>query len=196
MPRNRAFDEGVLLDQAIELFWVHGYRGVSIHDISAATGVGNGSIYLAFGSKQDLFLAAFSRYCERRVRSIRSSVDAPAGSVPEVLEQFFEFIISDCLASPERRGCFLVNSIVEMSEADDVVRIASASTGQMEDALTLALGRVDPSKPHGVLSSAAAQAVALSQALILSSRLRATREELRRLAATGRDTIAQVLLAA
>jgi len=66
MPRGRTFDKASAVDAAIDLFWSRGFAGVSMQDIAEATGVGNGSLYLAFGSKRALFLAAFRAYCERR----------------------------------------------------------------------------------------------------------------------------------
>lgn len=59
--RKRAFDEDEVLDRARDLFIRSGYRGVSVGDLLAATGLQRASLYNAFGSKQGLFLAVWHR---------------------------------------------------------------------------------------------------------------------------------------
>ena len=39
-----------------------GYEGTSVQDLVDATGVGRGSLYAAFGSKEGLYLAAMDRW--------------------------------------------------------------------------------------------------------------------------------------
>lgn len=60
--RPREFDPDQVEDAAMKLFWEHGYDGVSISDVTAATGVNRRSVYAEFGSKQDLFERATRRY--------------------------------------------------------------------------------------------------------------------------------------
>src|SRR4051794_36157844 len=110
MARPRRFDESALLDVATELFWSKGFDGTSIEDISAVTGVANGSVYAAYGSKLNLFLVLFKRYCERRVEFILGSMDRP-GSAASVVSAYFEAVIADCTAQPGRRGCLMLNSV-------------------------------------------------------------------------------------
>lgn len=46
----------------MELFWRHGYEGVSVGDLTAAIGIAPPSLYAAFGSKARLYLEALDRY--------------------------------------------------------------------------------------------------------------------------------------
>jgi len=55
MARPREFDEATVLAQARTLFASLGYNGTSIDDLVKATGLLRGSLYKAFGSKQNLF---------------------------------------------------------------------------------------------------------------------------------------------
>lgn len=57
MARPRAFEIEVVLSQSRELFAARGYNGTSIDDLVKATGLLRGSIYKAFGSKRNLFVA-------------------------------------------------------------------------------------------------------------------------------------------
>lgn len=60
--RPREFDPEHVEDVAMRLFWERGFDGVSIADVTAATGVNRRSIYAEFGSKERLFERATARY--------------------------------------------------------------------------------------------------------------------------------------
>ncbi|MGE2726076.1 TetR/AcrR family transcriptional regulator [Mycolicibacterium pulveris] len=60
--RPREFDPDQVVDAAMKLFWAHGYDGVSISDVTTATGVNRRSIYAEFGSKEALYERAVQRY--------------------------------------------------------------------------------------------------------------------------------------
>ncbi len=59
-PARRARAERIL-DAAAELVRQHGYRRVSIDDVAAAAGVGKGTIYLHWKTREALFWAALQR---------------------------------------------------------------------------------------------------------------------------------------
>lgn len=60
--RPREFDPDLVEDAAMRLFWKYGFDGVSISDVTAATGVNRRGIYDEFGSKENLFERATRRY--------------------------------------------------------------------------------------------------------------------------------------
>jgi AcrR family transcriptional regulator len=60
--RPRAFDLDQAVDIAMELFWIRGYEGTSIADLTKAIGISAASLYAAFGSKEDLYRRALDRY--------------------------------------------------------------------------------------------------------------------------------------
>lgn len=71
----------LILGVAMRHFAEHGYGGARIEDIAAEVGVAKGTVFLHFGTKEGLFLAAF----QRAVRELPAWLDAP----PEVLERGF-----------------------------------------------------------------------------------------------------------
>ncbi|SDZ43493.1 TetR/AcrR family transcriptional regulator [Herbiconiux ginsengi] len=180
MPRTRAYDEEALLDAAIELFWVHGYRAASLTELTAETGVTNGSLYQAYGSKWVLFLAAYRRYCARRVALVAGVFDAERTGVEETVAAYFDAIVDDCLSHTDHRGCLMLNTISELGADDDIAQISGATIDAMEAAVARALGDVVPAttSKHDIDVSAA-HAVALSQALIQLSRIGRDPRELR-----------------
>src|SRR6266702_5721205 len=60
--RPREFDREAALEQAIDVFWRHGYEATSVSDLTAAMGINPPSLYAAFGDKEKLFLEAVERY--------------------------------------------------------------------------------------------------------------------------------------
>ena len=66
MGRPREFDAGSALDQAMEVFWRHGYEGATIAQLTEAMGINPPSLYAAFGNKEGLLKAALDRYTAKR----------------------------------------------------------------------------------------------------------------------------------
>jgi AcrR family transcriptional regulator len=70
-----------IVEAAMQHFAEHGYRGGRVEDIAAAVGVAKGTVFLDFGSKEGLFLAAY----QRAVSLLPAWLDAPQ----EVIEEGF-----------------------------------------------------------------------------------------------------------
>ena len=60
--RPLSFDRDAALEQAMLLFWRHGYETTSINDLTGGMGITAPSLYTAFGDKRRLFLEAARRY--------------------------------------------------------------------------------------------------------------------------------------
>ncbi|WP_405180123.1 TetR/AcrR family transcriptional regulator [Nocardia sp. NBC_01377] len=181
MGRPRQFDESILLDAATELFWSRGFD-TSVEDVSRATGVGNGSIYAAYGSKRGLFLAAFERYCDGRARFVHDVVSAAPGSARAAVRELFEAVIDDCAARPDRRGCLMLNSIAQLSNRiPEVVTIGARTTAAMERSVAARLEvlvGVDDSFDTQAVAVHSATVVLVAQGLIHSSRSGTPRQRL------------------
>jgi TetR/AcrR family transcriptional repressor of nem operon len=117
MARPRGFDETAALDAAMECFWRRGYEATSLRHLTTSTGLAAPSLYNAFGDKQELFSRALQHYLDRttrdRLRRLEQSF-APK----EALHQFFAEIIDHSLCDRDRKGCFLVNSALEVAPHD------------------------------------------------------------------------------
>ncbi|SDU88410.1 TetR/AcrR family transcriptional regulator [Pseudomonas mucidolens] len=64
MGRPRSFDRDQAIEQALHLFWEHGYDATSLSHLKASLGGGISapSFYAAFGSKDALFQECVQRY--------------------------------------------------------------------------------------------------------------------------------------
>jgi TetR/AcrR family transcriptional regulator, transcriptional repressor for nem operon len=117
MPRPREFDESAALEAAMECFWRRGYEATSLRDLTTSMGLTAPSLYNAFGGKQELFSRALERYLDRttrdRLRRLEQSLTPKAA-----LHRFFAEIIEHSIRDRQRKGCFLVNSALEIAPHD------------------------------------------------------------------------------
>ena len=63
--RPRQFEDKEIIDAAITVFSSNGYAGTSAQNLCDVTGLGRGSLYNAFGSKQALYEQALLRSHEK-----------------------------------------------------------------------------------------------------------------------------------
>jgi TetR/AcrR family transcriptional regulator, transcriptional repressor for nem operon len=84
------------------------------------------SLYNAFGDKQRLFSRALERYLDRTTRDRLQRLEqslAPKAA----LHQFFAEIIEHSISDHQRKGCFLVNSALEVAPHDSTCRAVIAA---------------------------------------------------------------------
>ncbi len=121
MARLREFDTDVALDAAMQAFWLRGYEATSMADLMAAMDLKKGSIYKAFKDKHSLFMLALRQYLEHANRFNRQHLEgaiSPKAGVSDLLHA----IISQRGNDRDRRGCFMLNSLVELAPHDEAVR--------------------------------------------------------------------------
>lgn len=121
MPRPREFKEDEVLDAAIECFWRRGLKATSVRDLSHATGLSQPSLYNAFGDKRQIFASSLERYAAQSMRARIARLEElrmPA----DAIRAFFQELITRSLADPERRGCLIVNSAIEVASHDAALR--------------------------------------------------------------------------
>ena len=73
-----------ILEAAITVFAKHGVRGTDVQEIADAAGVGKGTVYRYFGSKQDLFWASHLEVMRRVEQSVDDAI-IPGSSALETL---------------------------------------------------------------------------------------------------------------
>ncbi|GJD95469.1 TetR/AcrR family transcriptional regulator [Methylobacterium iners] len=106
MGRPRSFDMDKALDEAMELFWRHGYDGASLAMLTKAMGIKPPSLYAAFGSKEGLLKAALDRYAQKRSAHMRYVL--AGGTARDVAERFLSSIAESHTDPANPSGCLLV----------------------------------------------------------------------------------------
>jgi TetR/AcrR family transcriptional repressor of nem operon len=117
----------------MEEFWSHGYGGTSPAQLAAATGVAKGSLYNAFTSKRDLFARCLDLYHQQTGALAQELLEHP-GSTRECLQNALRSVVDSDLAQPQRRGCLIGNTAVELAGQDPGIarklrRMQDESTG-------------------------------------------------------------------
>ena len=108
MGRAKEFEGDVVLDRAASLFWRLGYEVVTIQDLEAATGLGRGSLYNAYGDKQGLFIAALDRYAARYGAAPFRHLGNP--DVAKGIRLMLDAIIERMSDPANPPGCLLTNT--------------------------------------------------------------------------------------
>ena len=124
MPRPRTFDESDVIAAARDEFWSRGYAATSIDDLTAATGLGKGSLYGAFGDKHGLYLRALDDYIGTSLDSVRGQLRDPTHSAYDRLVRHIRAQAKAIAADKVRRGCMMAKSAAELSATDDTVERA------------------------------------------------------------------------
>ncbi len=133
MARPIEFDREDVLRKAIGVFWQKGYGGASIKDLVEATGLQPGSLYAAFGDKRGLFLAAIDGYFEDMKGMIFTMLHTDQTPIVRI-EAFFNRLVSDSVTDEHRKGCFLVNTLLEIPIHDlEINSRLQAMFGEVEN---------------------------------------------------------------
>ncbi|MEN8447723.1 MAG: TetR/AcrR family transcriptional regulator [Cyanobacteria bacterium J06555_13] len=145
MARLREFDTEVVLDSAMQAFWLRGYEATSLADLMLATGLKKGSIYKAFNDKHSLFILALRRYLEQSNvchRQYLAKTGDYAHSPQAGISEWLHNIIDQRGKDDLRRGCFMLNSLVELAPHDETVqKILSAHLDNVQSLICGAIAR-------------------------------------------------------
>jgi TetR/AcrR family transcriptional regulator, transcriptional repressor for nem operon len=112
MVGTRQFDEHVLLEVALNTFWQNGFAATSMIDVAEATGVQRGSLYNAYGDKEQLFLLVFERYSERFLGFVRQALSDPDPC--DALQALFKGAIASMREGVPSRGCLTTKTALEL----------------------------------------------------------------------------------
>ena len=115
MPRGKSFDEQQALGKALELFWQKGYEATSLTDLTSHLGIGKGSFYDTFGSKQDLFNQAMEMY-RAYAYSTLDTLLAAHDDPNEGIRSFLNMHTATMLSGSAAKGCFIANSTSALSD--------------------------------------------------------------------------------
>ncbi len=185
--RPLSFDREAALQQAMLLFWRHGYESTSVSELTTALGVTPPSLYAAFGDKRRLFLAAVARYVSGPVTSTSIIADAPDARAAAA--RLLEASAIGFTGEQTPQGCLLASAAISCSaEAADVQRELASIRRDIEGQLA---AKIEHSVRAGELPAAcdgdamAAHVMAVIQGMSTLARDGAPREKLLRIASTA-----------
>lgn len=183
MVGARQFDEDEMLADALDVFWRKGFAGTSMIDLAQATGIQRGSLYNAYGDKEQLFLLAFDRYAQRFLDAVQRSL--AASDARTALDAFFETAIANMTGGSPARGCLTTKTAIDLDIAGPAVEArVKRLIGDLTSLLATALSRPDAKAVLAIQPDAAADLiVTFTRGLAVMERIHHNRKELKRTAA-------------
>ena len=162
--RLRTFDEQIVLDRAMQLFWLRGYEGTSLSQLVDAMGISRQSLYDTFGNKRALFLRTLEHYQKTQLvegLALLTRDGSPVENVKALL-RFFDALARDSRA----RGCFVANTLVELGPHDaEIAAVVRGILATLQGAIEANLidakraGELAPHKQPDELAAALLNAV-------------------------------------
>lgn len=192
MAGRKQFDVDTALDRALGVFWQRGYADASLDLLGAATGLGRGSLYGAFGSKEALFRQCLDRYSAtygvQYERALAAHPDEPVRAV----EAFFGVVL-DRIADPAvPAGCLIAQSAAQAPVLDDDSS-ARVQTLLLTQRTRVRAALTTPDINGAQLDDLATYVVAVNQALAVMSRAGTTSADLHAVARIACTTVADAL---
>jgi TetR/AcrR family transcriptional regulator, transcriptional repressor for nem operon len=185
----RQFDEDSAFEQALDVFWAKGFRATSMLDLAKSTGVQRGSLYNAYGDKEEIFLRVFERYAERFVAEVRKALQK--SDLHEALETFFLVAIRSITKGSPARGCLSTKIAVELDldsqrQQDAVKTMLDALESVLIEALDTPAART-----HLAIAprQAASVIVTMTRGIAVMERVYGDPKRLKQIAASFIDTI-------
>ncbi len=111
MAGVKQFDEQETLGGILDVFWRRGWERTSMSDLAQATGVQRGSLYHAYGGKEELFLLAFAIYADKFLAQARAALQG--ATAEEALRRFLDVTVSNMARGRPARGCLTTRTAIE-----------------------------------------------------------------------------------
>lgn len=114
MTINTSIDLEMVLDQAMFVFWRHGYQASSVPMLLTAMRLTRPQFYSLFGDKTQLFRQVMARYQAYTHDVLVDLLDHPTNPA-EGIRQVFELMVFTIPRERREWGCLFVNALTELS---------------------------------------------------------------------------------
>ncbi|TMJ21605.1 MAG: TetR/AcrR family transcriptional regulator [Alphaproteobacteria bacterium] len=165
MARLKDFDEQRALDSAVDCFWHRGYEATTVRDLAEAMRIGGASLYNAYGDKRALFARALERYANRSMHQPKQAIAA-----------FIAEIIDRSLKDPDRKGCLLVNSALDVAPHD--ATLGKVVAGYLDELRAFFRRNVEAARPDLDAEAVADHLLGVLLGIRVLARTRARRKAL------------------
>lgn len=136
--RPKIFDEKEATRKATEIFWAKGYEASSTEELLSAMGIGKGSFYLHFkDGKKELYQRSLDLFSNDAMKRFNQKLSESDDEI-SFLKKFI-LSLADNTTEQKQKGCYLGNSIVEMSNIDPKIK---AHSGALMDKLEQAFEKI------------------------------------------------------
>ncbi len=120
MPRSKSYDENIVLERAMNVFWQNGFEATSVRLLEKEMGINQFSIYSSFSSKKILFIESIRRYREHVRQNVYQTLLEEGAGMKE-LEQYLLKAAQKKRGPGTSRGCLVVNTAAEIGGSDEEI---------------------------------------------------------------------------
>ncbi|NQX54038.1 TetR/AcrR family transcriptional regulator [Pedobacter panaciterrae] len=137
--RPKIFNEEQIIAKAGEIFWKIGYEAASTEELLKAMGIGKGSFYLSFkGGKKELFEKALERHALHLVLDLKKNLAESLDPIGD-LRKFF-FGLAEAEEEEKLKGCFIANTLAEMSTRDKTLKeVAAKLLSELQETFSMGI---------------------------------------------------------
>jgi len=149
LGRPRSFDRDTALMAAVKVFWLKGYAGASMKDLTSAMGINGPSLYATFGNKHSLFLQAIKAYTSNEACTPMVVFESDP-DIYMAVKKFFKAVIESASEhESSAKGCFLSSCVATSSgDVDGVQPILEDTIDDIDKRLA---SRFELEKSKGIL---------------------------------------------
>lgn len=125
MSKQTKFNRDDVIEKAKNLYWEKGYHATSMRNLQDVIDMRPGSIYAAFGSKENLFKEVLNRYAQEGAEQLANSM-AQEKTTLGGLKQFIRNVTLCNKETVPSGMCMIVKSIAELTQDDNSDLLANA----------------------------------------------------------------------
>lgn len=126
MSAQAKFNRDDVIEKAKNLYWKKGYHATSMRNLQDVVDMRPGSIYAAFGNKDNLFKEALNRYAEEGAANLANSI-AQEETVIAGLKRFIHSVTVCSKGTAPSGICMVVKTIGELTQNDSPELLAHAT---------------------------------------------------------------------
>jgi len=132
MPWVKSFDEEEAIEKAMHVFWEKGYESASMADLIEVTGINRGSLYNAFGGKEQLFIKSLLKYDVENRREVLAQLEF-LNNPKEAFSRLFEGLVKEVTLDKSKKGCFMINTALNLqAHPKEIQKIVTKGLGDTE----------------------------------------------------------------
>lgn len=146
--RYKAFNETLVLQKALEVFWIKGYEATSTQDLLKAMQLNKGSLYNTFKSKKNLYITTIEIYAGQALEKLDRDINNSDNPI-DVIKDFLYETCEPGKETEDSKGCFLGNTVMEMASIDK--ELAARAAGKLKKIEKLFLKALIKAKENGQL---------------------------------------------
>jgi AcrR family transcriptional regulator len=148
--RPREFDVDEALAAALQVFWLRGYEGASLTELTEAMGITRPSLYAAFGNKEALFCKALGLYEREKLAYVGTALEA--ATARGVAERLLRGALQMQSGVSDPKGCLGVNCSVACGAEAESIKAHVLERRASSDALLIK--RFEQAREEGDLPQA------------------------------------------